>query len=262
MSSNPFYQATVTPNFALGHLIQWKIDPMFMETEPYTYTVEVSGTPDFSEIVYTLDVEAPYFTLDKTNFRQANYVDMYYRVKLVTSDNNIYYSRTMIFGSMLEKRRPYRIATEIVRKEFLRLTRYAGVDAYLLKRKAFGEVRKDEVDPISGVPITDNVTHYGTGIVGGYFDPLKIWCSYEDGSYTRTLDQAGMGVNDVMDVSLRMIGYPSVETHDVIADTIGDARFIIKKVTPTYFPGTSICIVQKLEASYIPNTDPIYKIKV
>lgn len=260
MLSNPFVNAVMTPNFAQGHYIQWKLDSMFMESEPYIFTVEVSGTPDFSEIHYTLPPTESFFAVDDTNFRQAIYVDLYYRVKLETADKHTYYSKSMYFGSAMESRRSYRLASEIVRKELLRLRRYTGIDAYLLKRKAFGEVRKDEVDSITGAPITDNVSHFGTGLSGGYFKPLKVMFTYEDGNSSRTLDQAGLGVNDVNDVSLRMIGHPLVETHDVIVDTIGDARFLVKKATPTFFPGTCLNIVQKIEASQLPTTDTVYKI--
>lgn len=262
MKSNPFVQFTVVPNFALGHAVQWKIDHAFDDLEPYNFTVEVSGTPDFSEIHYTLDAKDSFFILDDTNFKQSIYVDVYYRVRLDTSDKNTYYSKTVFFGSQLENRRQYRMATEIVRKELLRLRKFTGVDAHLIKRKAFGKVRKDAVDPISGVPITDNVSDFGTGLDGGYYKPLPILVSYEDGKYSRLLNEAGLGVSDMMDLSLRTIGFPIIESHDVISDTIGDSRFLVKNVTPSVFPGTGIVIIQKLEVSYLPTTDPIYQIKV
>ena len=262
MSYNPFKQAILLPNFALGHAIQWKIDPTFKESEPYVFSVEVSGTPDFSEIKYIVPAKDSYIAIDDTNFKQALYVDMFYRVKLETADRNTYYSKTLVFGQDTVSRRQYVLSAEIVRKELLRMRRFTGVESYLLKRKAFGEIRQDAVDPISGVPITDNMSDFGTGLNGGYFRPLKILVTYEDQKATRVLNEGGLGVNETQDVTFRMIGFPLVETQDIIADTVGDARFIVKNVIPTVFPGTGLVLVQKIEAGFIPTTDPIYQIEL
>lgn len=262
MPSNPFNLVTVSPNFALGHAIQWDIDSGFVESEPYEFVVEVSGVPDFTEIQYTLPPTDSFFILDDTKFKEATFIDIYYRVRLTTGDHNTYYSPVVEFGRILEYRRPYKIASEIVRKEFLRMKRYTGTPGYLLKRKAFGQVRKDSVDPISGVPITDNTSSFGTSFENGYFKPIKVLFSYEDRKFTRILNQTGMGVNDVKDVSLRLPGFPTVGTHDIIIDTDEDSRYLVKTATAITYPGTSIDMVQKLEASLIPPTDPVYQILI
>jgi len=253
----------VHPNFALGHLIQWTIDPTFAESEPYKYTVEVSGTKDFSVIEYTIDGgNDTFFVTDKTNFRQTQILNTFYRVKLETNDNNTYYSRIVLFGTDIETRRNYRLASEIVRKETLRHKKFTGIGGYLLKRKQFGQVRIDSVDPISGVPIADNTTDYGTGLDGGYYGVVPILFTYENSNNEQTLNPAGLGVSDVNDYALRMVGHPIVEVKDVIIDRYADYRMIVKKVEPIVFPGTGIVLVQKIEASEIPATDNIYKIEI
>jgi len=220
----------------------------------------VIGTPDFSEVHYTITTENEFFAVDDTNFKQAIFSDLWYRAKLETADHNTYYSKSVIFNADVETRRQYHMASEIVRKELLRLRRFTGIEGYLLKRKSFGKIRKDSVDPITGVPITDNTTDYGTGLDGGYFKPLKVLFAFEHNKLSRTLNQAGMGVSDVLDVSLRMIGHPLVETYDVLVDTIGYARYVVKATQSYTFPGTGIAIMQQLEASQVPYTDPIYQI--
>jgi len=106
-----------------------------------------------------------------------------------------------------------------------------------------------------------STSDYGTGLNGGYYRPLKILASYEQRETTRDLNQSGLGVDDKFDVSFRMIGHPSVETQDIIVDTIADTRFLVKKQRTVVFPGTSIAIVQILNATQIPSTDPVYKIQ-
>jgi hypothetical protein len=262
MSAKPFTKITVTPNYAIGHLIQWKVDPTFMEAEPYNFVVEVSGTPNFSDIAYELPAGDSFFVVEDNNFKQAIYVDLYYRVKLTTADRNTYYSQIIAFGSFIETRRNYKLASEIVRKELLRHRKYCGSTSYLLKRKAFGEVRKDAVDPISGVPITDNTSDFGTGLDGGYYKAVKVLASYESNKQTRLLNDGGLGTTETFEVLFRMVGYPNVESQDVIIDADSSNRFLVKQVDSVYFPGTSIVVVQKLQASMIPTTDPIYQIEV
>lgn len=260
--NKPFTRVTVSPNFAIGHLIQWKLDNSFAEAEPYNFIVEVSGAPDFSDVAYELPAGDMYFVVEAPGFKQAFEVDLYYRVKLTTGDNKVFYSQVIVFGATVENRRNYKLASEISRKELLRSRKYTGFGTYLLKRKTFGEVRQDAVDPISGAPITDNVSDFGTGLNGGYYSPVKIITSYEQGKQTRTLSEAGLGLNESFIVKMRMIGYPYVETQDIIVDGDTDERFIVKEVESIFFPGTSIVLIQTLTAGFVPYTDPIYKIQV
>lgn len=262
MPYNPFIKILLSPNFALGHVVEWMIDPVFMEAEPYTYEVEVSGSPKFDEIAYTFPSTTDFMAIDTTNSKQAVSVDTYYRIKLTTSDRNTYYSNTLLFGSDLEDRRRYHMASEIVRKELLRMRKFTGVEGYLLKQKPFGKVRKDSVDPISGVPVVDTTVDFGTGIDGGYFAPLKIMISYEDYQSSRVLNQEGLGTSDTVDISFRTLGFPLVESRDIIVDTRADQRFIVKRSAPVIFPGTSLILTQKLDTSLLPYSDNIYKIVI
>lgn len=259
---NPFIRVTMMPNFATGHIIQWKIDPTFAESEPYTYIVECSQVPTFSELSYTFPSTTDFSAVDDKNEKQAIYVDLYYRVKLTTADGNTYYSKSVIFGSGQDTRRQYKLAAEITRKELLRMRKFTGMDGFLLKRKSFGQVRKDSVDPITGTPITNNVTDFGTGIDGGYFDPIKVVFSYEDDDTKRGYSADGFGVSESYTCSLRMVGFPAIDTYDILVDPISDARYIIKDVKTDSFPATAIPVVQVLTASQLPVTDPVYQIKV
>jgi YHS domain-containing protein len=262
MSYNPFIYAKLFPNFSEGHVIQWSLDPAFNEELPYTIIVEVSGTPIFDEIQYILPVEDNTFiTYDKSNFKQNLASDTYYRVKLTTGNNNIYYSPTILFGIDQYSRREYRLALEITRKEMLRMRKFTGSPGQLLKRKVFGVVNKkvNEIDPISGIALTDNTEDFGTSIEGGYYSPIGIYFSTEETKQERNLTE--LGVNEIYTQSFRTIGYPTIDTYDIIVDSQNDQRWLVKDKQNYVFPSTEIVVVQTLRTQLIANTDHTYIIK-
>lgn len=260
MAYNPIQNFYVNPGYAKGHFIQWKLDPVFSESLPYNYTVEVSGTPNFSELYYTLPVGDSFFAVDTTRTVQSFVDDHYYRVKLTTGDKRTYYSKHILLGGSMATRRQWKMAAEITRKEILRMSRFTGSTSWLLKRKNFGLTTKATVDPVTGAAMADNVSDFGVGLSGGYYDPLYILMTYEDVQQDRHQDPRGLGVIETRTVDIRMIGYPAVEIHDVIADSDDDKRYIVTAQNPTFFPSTDIIVIQQLKASLIPNTDPIYDI--
>jgi hypothetical protein len=263
MAYNPIRNFYVNPGFAKGHLIQWKIDPAFTESLPYVFTVEISGTPDFSEVHYSIDAGDSLVAVDSTRHKQSFVDDHWYRLKFTTGDNNTYYSKGILLGNTMPNRRQWVTASEIMRKELLRMQKFTGGGiSWLLKRKNFGAVTKATVDPVSGVPIADNTSDFGVGLVDGYFAPLKIFMSQEQVQQERKQDAAGNGVIETFIVDFRMIGYPTVEVHDVLVDGDDDRRFIVKSVDQTFFPGTDIVIIQQVKTWLIPNTDPVYDIVI
>lgn len=262
MTYNPFTSVRLFPSYGFGHVIQWSIDPVFKFPEPHNFTVEVSGTPDFKLIDYTIPAGNAFSAIDNTRVKQSWTLDHYYRVKL-TAGNEVFYSQNLAFTGSRYTRRQYVLAREIVRKELLRCTKFTGSQYYLLKRKIYGtQLNDDSVDPVSGVPLTDQVADQGSHFANGYYNPLPFYLSTEENETDRSMQGEGKGLVEITQKNFRTIGFPIIETYDILVEPVNDERYFVKSQKSTYFPSTDLIVVQQFVAQLIPNTDPVYKINV
>lgn len=262
MPYNPFQSLQFIPNFNTGHLVGWLLDPAFKYVTPYSFIFEASQVPTFTELYFSKDVGTALMAVDDSKLKQTWDDDFFYRVILNNGDGKKYISPNLLFGAALENKKKYCIAAEIVRKELLRMVKFTGQQAWVLKRKLVSTKKFAVVDEISGVPIADEPTDYGTGEDGGYHTPLGIYYSIEDGSQKKNLNEEGFGVNDLYEYKIRTIGFPPLDVRDIIVDVSSDTRFNILDVQNSYMPGTNIAIIQEITARLVPNTDPIYRVEV
>lgn len=262
MLSKPFTNLTIVPNFRTGHTITWAIDPIIDISKNTTFVLQTSGSPLFEELLSEKTVGNVFFAVDDSNLKQSGNADIYYRVKLVDLENNTeFISDAISFIPKKYDRRGFIYAREIARKEILRF-KIIGISAALLKRKIYGTHLNTAVDPISGVPLTDNTTSQGTSFETGYYDPLTIMVSVEDEQQVRKLSQDGLGVLDSTSATLRTVGFPIIETYDIIVDILSDRRYLVKETEKMDYPSTNICVIQILKVQLLPPTDPVYKIDI
>lgn len=260
-----FKTFTIRQNFITGIELQWSLNQGFNATAPYNFTVQASSTIDFSEIIYNINVGDNYFALDDSNIKQNWSKDLYYRVKLVSGDpssnaNNTYYSETLSFDYTPAEKRKYRMAADILRK-FNVLAKFTGKPGWLLKRKVYGAVDIKNVDQITGIPLTNNVGGFGVGIIGGYYNPVAIAFVTVDNTKDKALSQDN-NVKEMETLVARVNGFPYVDVFDIIVNARNSKRYQIDSMKPTFFPGTEICIGQKLQLNLLPMGDTVYQIEV
>jgi len=264
MEPNPFTTIAVHPNFSKGHLVHWSIDPAFYRNAPYSFSIQASGTLDFSELLFDINVGNTFFYIDKANIVQNQQVNFFYRVVL-TVGNESFISNTCALIDQLSNysRRQYTIAAEIARKEMLRASKFTGGLYYLLKLRTYGDDASDNsVDPITGLALTSTSPNFGSSKKGGYYDPIKFYMTLEDGECTRKLNPDGAGILESTQLNMRVAGFPIIDTNDVVVDLTSDSRYLVKDRQNTPYPGTSLNVIQSLKISLIPPTDAIYTIDI
>ena len=266
-SSTVFSSVIFIPDWVNGHFIQWELDTFFKAERPFNFSLEISENLDFKTILAVKEnLGEVFFAIDDFKLKQSWSPNYVYRVKLITADKKIFYSNPLFFGANKEQSNKYAMAAEVNRKEIL-MARYAGASGWLLKRKSY-PVAKDlsylkNVDPVSGVPIADNkFEDYGTGLDGGYFDPIA--CAYyaEAGSQDKQVDPQGIGVKENYVMNVRLPGYPLVDVRDIICSADGSMRYSIQAINNKSFPGTGVTIFQKATLNLIPSSDTIYSISL
>lgn len=242
-------------------ILQWSLDPTFQGIAPLVFTMEISETPDFSQLIFSKDAGNTFFVVDDSKTRQSHAVSPIYRIKLTTGDSKVYYSENLNYFAQTEWWHQYLIAAEITRKELLRM-KYTGNSGYLLKRKNYGELAEEDLDPISGLPLTDNKSNYANIISGGYHKPLAIVYSLEGNTSRTQQSPEGFGVTDIEQTSMRMVGFPIVAAKDVIVARFGNRYLINGDAEYMQYLGSNIIIVQQFTANLLQPSDPIHKIKV
>lgn len=260
--SKVFTNIEIHPDYSNGHIITWAIDPTINIGKEHTFILQSSGSVGFEEILTESNIGNAFFAKDITNLKQSFNADIYYRVVLKDLDKeNSYTSDPVVFIPKKYDRRAWVYAREIARKEILRNKLIGNIHA-LIKRKIYGQEFNDSVDPVTGVPLTDSANSQGTQYVTAYYDPLIILASMEDTAQTRRLASDGFGVMDVEQATFRTVGFPIIETYDIIVDVIADKRYIVKEVEKISYPAGNIVMIQILKTQAIPVTDPIYNIVV
>jgi hypothetical protein len=240
--------------------IQYKIDPQFNGRTPHKIDLLAFTDETFNEPLYTIP-GTDYYAVDNSNSRQNNLPSFLYKLRLTTYDNQVYYSGFVGWhpGDSLTRHK-YLIAADISRREKVRYN-YAGLFAYLLKRKSYLPNQDTDVDPVTGEPLVDNTATFGVGSAGGYYGPVLTRLSIE-GRQTKTeLSEDGRGSQYIELLSIRSSGFPFIDQHDIIV-TPDNKRFTVSEANSKYFPGTTMILLQTPVLRLIPNTDTVYSIEV
>lgn len=262
MSYNPFTSINLKLDIASGHLLSWTIDPLFTDPEPHTFYIEVSDDPLFNVILREIKVGNFPSGRDTKGLHQNFNNVLNYRIRLDTSEGT-YYSDVVNTNFAPLTRRQYAIANEIIRKELMLMEKFTGINISVLKRKIYGPSVEDKsIDPISGVALTDESPNHGNEKTKGYYDQIHSWMSNAGGKSINRLDPSGTGAVNSFIQQVRMLPFPIVNYNDIVIDVDADLRYIVKEVDFVTYPGTNIILIQNVQLSLLPTSDPVYSINI
>jgi hypothetical protein len=259
LNTNPFINIQLS---IVGNVItvQYDIDPLFNGRAPYTFELLAFEDESFKTTLYCIP-STTFFVIDNTNIRQNQLPGFFYKLRLTDLNKKCYYSN--FFGwhpSDSVTQHHYLLASEITRREQVRFN-YAGLYVYLLKRKNYATDCIAETDPITGEPMLDTVKTFGTGVVGGYYEPVLTRISIENREVKEDYDAAGRGTQFSEMLLIRSAGFPYIDQHDIIVMRDGK-RFIVIDPANKYFPGTTMILLQSPTLRLIPSTDTTQSIQV
>jgi len=259
-----FDRVLIYPLVVGGTRVEWNLHPRFSDPGPYIFQLQYSPTgtqeADDWESVGLPSVNS-YYAYDDVQrlYGKSNWV--HYRVTASTP-LGIYVSKPQRATGVL-RFRDWMLAREILRMERLRLRLAAGQEGYILKAKNFGEVHEPCVDSI-----TDEVTNstcntcYGTGFVGGYFEPTE--CSYAELPPTSShvqLDATRGTVDDEIRVAARMLAIPRLMEGDVWIDRDTDHRWAVHSIT-NLVEMRGVPLISSVELRLIPFSNVIYQFAI
>jgi len=178
-------------------------------------------------------------------------------VRMVTGTGAIYYSTAARADGGLPWDQ-YVTAREIIRKEYLRLTKQVGVRGCLFRRRDWGDLC-DCVDYDTGEPAEPHCSEcYGTGIMEGYYSPWAYWLDINNESQKLSRDDSRGMVGDI-EVTARAVAYPYPQTNDVWVSTETDRRYFVQAVQVSASVRHKPLIL-KLQLGLAPETDIVYNL--
>lgn len=149
-----------------------------------------------------------------------------YRVRLTTPTGEYFSDALLALGNW--NRHDYLIARDIVRREYLRLTRYTGSRGSHLARRSWGTKCPRCTDFHTGLVADSNCpVCYGTGFVGGYYLPSTLWVEQGTISVREKHDEsAGVRADRVQ--TARAVACPYLVSKDVWVNDETDERWSVE----------------------------------
>lgn len=241
-----------------GTVIAWELNKLFRANAPLTFNVYASrsGVGGWSLVASEQDA---CLAVDPYRWLYAVAPHLFYKVILRDADGNEYESHVHQMLSDFNQH-DMAIVRDMLRKETLRNTRYAGQHGYLLKRRRWGTLCTVCTDWDTGeVKNASCTTCYGTGFVGGYFRPVHYWVSPSaPGVKRRTEHQPeAQAVTEDRVRAVRGINCPWLDSYDVWVESNTDRRYFVHSVQEITYRDMAI-IFDPIELRLAPATDIIY----
>ena len=257
-STTAFDRVTVDYAISGDARITWELKNSFTDPLPYDFTLQVSkdgGGDTWTAVGST--VRNTYYAVDDTQRQRGKSLRLAYRVKLVTPLDT-YYSELAYPHGLLSLRQ-WLLARAIIRRAILRPLGLDNFTGYLYKRKLYGTVCTDCVDPITGgILNSDCTTCKGTGKIDGYWLAAenKLFNIQPEGENTSRSDRGT--INDVV-IAGQMIGIPIINRNDVWIDANSDRRYLIQGVN-TAAEINRVPIITAVELRLAEFSDVIYSL--
>lgn len=264
--SSVFEKVVIWPQIRAGDTrIEWQLKSNFSDTGPYVFQIQVgrTGLPDADDWENVgATVTNGFFGLDPSVRLYGKFPWTHYRIKLVTANNTYYSVPQPALGNL--SKLDWNRAREIIRMETVRLQRGTGKDGYLLKRRLFGEPCSCIDKQTKEILKPHHLECYGTGIVGGYFEPYPcVFVELDNIKHRSHLDAgAGRGtIDDDTRVTGRMLNIPQIFSYDVWVDKDTDNRWLFHTIN-SVGEVRSLPIILKVEMRKLPYSHPVYNIRI
>jgi hypothetical protein len=246
--------------------LEWRLSRNFHDPGPYVFQLQVGHTANQNATDWCnvgLAAVDTFYMIDDTQRVYGKTQWTHYRLVLTTPLATYMSTPQPAWGAL--DHRNWRQARDMVRQERVRLRYMSGQEGYLLKTKLYGPPHQSCLQWVTGEVTRPQCTVcYGTGIEGGYFDPIP--CVYADLNTRTSRDHRDEGqgrgtINDDLRVRARMIAIPQVEERDVWVDQDSDLRWYVHQVQDLV-EVRGVPLVCEVELRLAPFTDVIYKFPI
>jgi hypothetical protein len=258
---NPFKRVSVETHFHLvtkNHvMVAYALNREFNEPGPYTFTLQRSRGPTDTDIETIAEVVDQPFMYDESPKIGQFDRDRFYRVGL-RDGNKVQYWSGRAQTQHYWEHQDWLLAREIIRKETLLLRKKVGTKGWLLKRRQWGDPCPVCVDPNTmQVTQPDCPTCYGTGMVGGYYEPMEYWVIMNPTQRIQKLTN-DQGVVTAVTETVRALAYPQVMQNDVWVHASTNARYRVLEDITALARHRGIDLILNLRLEELPQSSPVF----
>ncbi|RKX21348.1 MAG: hypothetical protein DRP45_12420 [Candidatus Zixiibacteriota bacterium] len=253
---NVFDRVIATPHMLGGTVVNWALRSGLALEGPYTFYLEWAEHPDagWEEVAGpTSDM----VLVDTQQRRFSKLPHSVYRVRLEAASETRYSDPNPLMGNW--NRHDFLLAREVVRREYLLLTRYTGTLGAYLARKQWGSLCSSCADYDTGQPTNAHCTEcWGTGITGGYHAASNLYLAEGRTNFRTSRDGARGMVSDQVQAA-RAVACPFLTAEDLWINLQTDERWAIQsKRTLVEVRGKPL--VWDVELRLLPPSDIAYEI--
>lgn len=263
----PFERLIVYPSIRSGARIEWVMTESFQDPHPWRFRLEVGRTglqaADDWEQVGLPAYEAGWLS-DSEDRVEGAYQWTHYRVRLSTPVANYVSNPVNCLGHM--ERRDWARAQDMLRRARMsidkRLSADSGLKGWLLKRRIYGEPCTTCLDHLTReVRDPQCPICYGTGIVGGYFEPLP--CQWAGISPTKISSELLDGLHMSFDHTSQgqLIADPILHPRDVFVASENDYRWGVIQLVPA-IEIRGVPILYRAAMGRFPFSDIVYRFPI
>ena len=258
-----FKSLTVVPRFGqqdtAGFNLYWEISG-----QNFTPSFQVQSAPTESG-PWSNELTAPtsnLFALGLGPVLINQQAIFWFRVQVLNGSSVVATSQPMDHRNRMI-RRDYLRYREILRRKHLGFEKTPCSPGWLLRRRIYGTVCPLCTDEILNTPSSSEcLTCYGTGITGGYYDPVAMRADWFSGASPRNADTSKeeAGPTQVLKASIKLFPVPDAKSEDIWIDQGTRYRYLIEKNVPEQYGGSPIG--QTLSISRLPSQHPVYSFPI
>lgn len=221
------------PDYAAGHSFYWKIAPQQAPKYPLIFEIQKSidldaADDDWETISEPIENQFSW-QADWEKAETTRYHRYFYRCKLTTGDDKIYYSKaTGLYGNL--SKQDYLIIRKLMQNKVIELKIAGGVPFHLYFVDARDIRCPNCADPVTGESRDPGCNLcQGTGFINGYYGPIKMY-----GSISQNINKSnfnGVKWEDINAFQIVMIGNPFLRSQEtILADLQNNKRYKVLQV--------------------------------
>jgi len=229
--------------------LQWDIPSSWGDCKFNVY-FSPGGSDTYTKLNSVL-LSNPFFkdttTREYSKFTNGNYV-----VEAIFPGLTRSIKSKPVFTQYRRRDRTDRIASEIQRREYLLLSKFAGVKAYYFRKRNYGMRCHRCWNPTQEKVMDDHCkVCYGTSWEGGYFDPTPVFIQF--GTTPSTKNRGYHGIVESNSIEAWTISVPEIRSEDIIIRTGDFCMYRVLASAPTELQTRAV--KQNLSLGQLSKTD-------
>lgn len=230
---NVFKRVTVDYAVRGGAVVQWQMERHFTDKLPHVYQLQVARTStptadDFEDVGTA--VSNSFYAVDDEKRVYGKTMEVHYRIKLTTS-RGVYYSSpaSMVSGITF---RDWLHVREFYRQQKKLLSKFVGVEGYLLKLRRFGSPCPICIEPTTGEGTRARCPScFGTEIELGYYQAVpQFFVEFTTETSKEVVDTNSRGTTRDLTVKAFTAGDILINSRDLFVEKKSDRRWNVVTV--------------------------------